>query len=205
MPADDWYLSILSFEAVYLTFSFAYVENFDSLILTACEEPISVDWIPSNLVDCIVMCGYRVHSFSTSSRIPYFDMVVFTPSDYQWLRWMPVTRPDVWSMIREDQLLLRGCEVKHDCSTIIWAWHELKWAFREAKISYAILMCFKLILLVHFGIGINYISFLVSWNEKFIVFWECNSLDSVSMYGACCWAQDLSVPRQYFTFRCPCD
>lgn len=71
-------MSILTFEAVNLTVSFSNVKDFDSLIFASRNEPIAIDGVPSYLVDCVVVCRNRVHSFASSTWVPNLDMIVFT-------------------------------------------------------------------------------------------------------------------------------
>ena len=55
VPADNRDLRVLAFEAVDLIIGLSNIEDFDSLILTAGDEPVAIDWVPSDLVNCIVM------------------------------------------------------------------------------------------------------------------------------------------------------
>ena len=64
-------------------------------------------------------------------------------------------------------------------------------------------MCFELILLVHFRVRVDDVPFLVSRYQELVVFSRSNCLDSVSVDSACCRAEDLSVPCEDFSLRCP--
>ena len=64
VPADNWDLCILAFEAVDLIIGLSNVKDFDSLILTASDEPVAIDWVPSDLVNCIVMSRNVLKDFT---------------------------------------------------------------------------------------------------------------------------------------------
>ena len=83
---------------------------------------------------------------------------------------MPVARPDVRTMPWEGDLLLWSGEVEHDSTAVIWAWDKLEWTLREAEISNAVLMCFELILLIHFRVGVDDVTFFVSGDQELVVF-----------------------------------
>ena len=55
VPANNGDLRVLTFEAVNLIVGLSYIEDFDSLVLTPCDEPVTIDWVPPHLVDCIVV------------------------------------------------------------------------------------------------------------------------------------------------------
>ena len=55
VPTDNRDLCVLPFEAVDLIIGLSNVEDFNSLILTAGDEPVAIDWVRSDLVNCIVM------------------------------------------------------------------------------------------------------------------------------------------------------
>ena len=91
MPTDNRNLCILALEAIDLGISFPDVEYFDPLVLAACDEPVAIDWVPSHLIDCIVVSRDRVHSFAATSRIPNLDVVVLASCNDERLCWVPVT------------------------------------------------------------------------------------------------------------------
>ena len=162
MPAHHRDLAFLTLETVQLIFMLAHIEYFDLITFASSEEPIPVYWIPTNLIDGIVVGRYCVGSFRPSSWIPDFDVMIFASSDYQRLGWMPVARPNIRSVLFENNLFFGSCKIKHFCLTIIWTGHKLERALRETNISDAVLVASELIFLWHLCIWIHDGSFFVS-------------------------------------------
>ena len=119
VPANNRDLSVLSLEAVDLIVSLSDVEDFDSLVFAACDEPVAIDGIPSHLVDCVVVRGYVLENFAACTRVPNLDVVILTAGEDQRLGRVPVARPHIRSMIGEDKFLLRSGKVEHDRTSII--------------------------------------------------------------------------------------
>ena len=119
MPAYYRDLTFLPLETVKLIFVLAHIEYFDLITFASSEEPIPIYWIPANLIDGIIVSRYCVGSFRPSSRIPDFDVMIFAPSDNQRLGWMPVARPNIRSVLFENNLFFGSRKIKHFCLTII--------------------------------------------------------------------------------------
>ena len=119
MPAYYRDLTFLPLETVKLIFVLAHIEYFYLITFASSEEPIPIYWIPANLIDGIIVSRYCVGSFRPSSRIPDFDMMIFASSDNQRLGWMPVARPNIRSVLFENNLFFGSRKIKHFCLTII--------------------------------------------------------------------------------------
>ena len=69
----------MTFKTVYLNGHISYVKDFDFVVPWTCEEPISVDRVPSYLVDSVIVGFNQLHDFSIS-RIPNSQVLVFAAS-----------------------------------------------------------------------------------------------------------------------------
>jgi len=78
VPCHDRDLLIMPLKTINLRLCFPYVEHLDFLIFTSCQEPVSVHWVPSNLVNYVVMSRNCVDALATGSRVPHLDLIIFT-------------------------------------------------------------------------------------------------------------------------------
>ena len=68
-------------KTVELAVKLTYVPNFDLLVATSCQEPVAVDWIPTNLVDCRIVSMDLIYTLTSSARIPDFDVLILAASE----------------------------------------------------------------------------------------------------------------------------
>ena len=81
MPRDNCHLVFMPLKTVELAVELTYVPNFDLLIPTPCQEPVSVDRVPSDLVDCRIVSMDLIHALTSGTRIPDFDILVLAASE----------------------------------------------------------------------------------------------------------------------------
>ena len=105
MPGDYGDLVLVALKAVELGIALTDVEDFALAIATACQEPVTINWVPSHLVDGRVVSVNLVNTFATLSWVPDFDILVFAASKDEGFLRVPVARFDVRAMLGEDKFL----------------------------------------------------------------------------------------------------
>ena len=81
MPSDYSDLILVALETVELAFELTDVKDFDLLVATASQEPVSIDGVPAHLVNRRVVSMNLVDSFPSASWIPYLDVLIFASSE----------------------------------------------------------------------------------------------------------------------------
>jgi hypothetical protein len=89
MPSDHVDLVVMSFKRLNLCVHFTYIEQFNLVILGACQEPHAVNWVPADLVDSIIMCLVQGDYLATP-RVPDSNMLVLTARKNKRLRGVPI-------------------------------------------------------------------------------------------------------------------
>ena len=90
MPCQDGNLVVMSFETIEFFVRLAHIKHFDFLVLTTCEEPVTIHWVPPDLRNRVVMGRDCVDSFAAGAWIPNLNEVVFTTCDNQRFERVPV-------------------------------------------------------------------------------------------------------------------
>ena len=119
MPAHYRNLTLLTLETVQFIFMLAYIEYFDLVTFASSKKPVSINWVPANLIDGIIVGRYCIGSFRPSSWVPDFYVMIFASSDDQRLSWVPVAGPNIRSVFFENNFFFRSRKIKHFCLTII--------------------------------------------------------------------------------------
>lgn len=77
VPGKHRDLFVMALKTIKLFVGAANVENFDLLVPTARQKPISIDGVPAHLTDCVVVSWNRVHAAAALSRVPNLAEVIF--------------------------------------------------------------------------------------------------------------------------------
>jgi len=77
MPCYDIHFAIMSFKTIDFLLHLSNVKYFDFVIARSSQEPVSIERIPSYLINRIIVCFHQVNNFSTT-RIPNSDVLIFT-------------------------------------------------------------------------------------------------------------------------------
>ena len=126
MPRDDCDLVLVPLEAIELGAEFANVEDLYLVVTTPSREPITVDRVPSNLVDRRIVRVNLIDVASTESRVPNLHILVLASRQDEGLGRVPITRLQVGSVLREFKLLLRCDKIEHFGSPIVSARDEFE-------------------------------------------------------------------------------
>lgn len=79
MPCDHCDLILMLLEYVELLHH-PDVVHLDRRVARPSEQPVAIDWVPSHLVNRIIV---RLKSLNllAESRVPYFNLIILAPSD----------------------------------------------------------------------------------------------------------------------------
>ena len=135
MPCEHLNLSIVAFETIKFFVQFSDIKSFYFLVTTTSQKPISIHWVPTHLVDCVIMRWDRVYAFATWSGVPNFYQVVFRTCKNQGLERMPITWFYITTMFRKSEFFFDCSEVKHFCCRIISTGNKFYWTQTERQIS----------------------------------------------------------------------
>ena len=161
------------------------VMHLDRGVTRSGEQPVAIDWVPSHLVNRVIVRLKSVNLWA-ESRVPYFNLVVLATSDNQRILRVPIAGFNIGPMAFKSDLLFASQEIKNPGSAIIWARNELKRAQREAQISDTWLVVrLELVLLTDLIIRVDDIPLFVPRNDEFFIVGPSYRLHAVLMHRSC--------------------
>ena len=181
MPGYHVNLVVMGFKWLDLWFHFAYIKQFNFMILWPCQEPHTIHWVPADLMNSIIM-GFMQRDYFATPRIPNTHMLIFTSSENKRLGRVPVARLDIRLVFSESHFDFRSDEIKNFSGGIIWARTEFHRTRRERDVPHTTTVGLHGVLLLHFDAWIYNITIKVSRDDKFFPVWESNSLNTLFVY-----------------------
>lgn len=184
MPGQNSDLIVVSLEAVELFVALADIKHFYLLILTARQEPIPVDWVPSHLADRVVVGWNRGHTFAALPRVPDLAKVVFTPGEDERLEGVPVATFDIAPVVGENKVLFARCEIENFGGRVVSAGDELDTRLTKAQVSDAsFVVRLKYVFLAEFHITVHDFAFLISADDVFLKVAQGDRLHCLFMHS----------------------
>lgn len=202
MPSNHRYLVFMLLK--YLKFlHFPNIMYFERIVSWTSKQPISIDWIPSHLINCVIV-GLECVNFLPTFWVPYFNLVVFAASRYNGFLRVPVASFDIWVMAFKLEFLLSSGEVKDFSSSIVWARQELEGTLRKREISDTVLVVSNYsVFETDFIVRVNDCALLVPTNKVLFIVGPTHGLDSVLMdRGTLLKLKIESTPNYNLTTAC---
>ena len=91
MPCSCCDLVVMTLEAIELAVCLPDIEDLEFVVFTASQEPVSIDRVPADHLDRVVVRLNLVEALPSASWVPYLDEGVLTASQNERLRWVPIT------------------------------------------------------------------------------------------------------------------
>lgn len=174
-------------------------------ILWPSQQPITIDRVPSDWNDSLIMRLYTLNCFSTS-RVPKLYIVVLTPSCNDTFSWMPMAGLNIRTMSWERQFFLGSKKIENLGGTVCWASQKLQCTRSEWKISNFFGMCFQVHFLIHLWVRVNDFALVISRDDVLLILGPLESLNlGLLMNCICTMIKVDTIPNRDFSIARSCE